>query len=498
MTGDSSRDGRRSSINRRRFIAAAGAAGVAGLAGCSGGGGGEETTAHGTETTEGGMEGTTTGQQQETVTLRLWSGNMTDEPANKTYWENAAQRANEKFNDFQIELRGVPYEGQFNKIRSAVQAGPESAPHIVEMASRKDTMLAADLLRIGDMYEGSEVQQALSPGLANLQQAWGEQMTGEEGAIINVPIGVRPYMNVYRQNWLDSAGLSVDDVSASHSWDKMFNSIYPAMKNSDKFKPDQGTFPDTTGMKEGDEEFLSHYAGQWGLTTMGTLNDAATHSLLDTKEYRDLIKFQVNGIDKQFFHSNSINHGDEEATTLIWNDQLGMIHVQDVADLWGSFKGELGADTYEQEYTWSVPNHANKKSTYGLVPIFVPFAEAYTSQAERDAFMKFTNWFATGQEAVRRTKNVGFVPPDPSALEADWFSSTSLHEKFWSTAKATLENFQVTELPAIEGGSRINFEIPRQMHQRILQQGMSVKEATKIAAEEQNNILRQNGRYKPR
>ncbi|MFB6281475.1 MAG: hypothetical protein ABEH40_05610 [Haloferacaceae archaeon] len=457
------------------------------------------------ETTEGGgMEGTTAGSEMDTVTLRLWSGNMTDEPANKKYWENAAQRANEQFNDFQIELRGVPYEGQFQKIRSAVQAGPDSAPHIVEMASRKDTMLAADLLRIEDMYEGSAVQEALADGVSKLQQSWGTQMTGEEGAIINIPIGIRQYMNVYRKNWLEAAGLSVDDVNLNAgaiSWSDMESNVYEPMKQSDKFNPDQGFFPDTTGMKEGDEEFLSHYSGQWGLSTMGTLNDAATHSLLDTEEFREIIRFQVRNIqDTQYFHSNSINHGDEEATTLIWNDQLGGIHVQDVADLWGSFRGELGADTYEQNYTWGLPNTGpgGQKSAYGLVPIFVPFAEAYTSQAERDAFMEFTNWFATGQEAIRRTRNVGFVPPDPSALDADWFTSTSLHEKFWNVAQTVVQDYQITELPAIEGGSRINFEIPRQMHQRILQQGTSIEEATRIAAEEQNNILRENGRYEPR
>ncbi|MFB6159869.1 MAG: ABC transporter substrate-binding protein [Haloferacaceae archaeon] len=491
-------------MKRRRFIAAAGAAGIAGLAGCSGGGGnGSGGGSSGGGSSGSGTEGTTTGSSGgSTVDLRLWSGNMTDEPSNKEYWQNAIQRFNDQSDGVEINLRGVPYEGQFDKIRSGVQAGADSAPHIVEMASRKDTMLAADTLRIdGDLFEGSALSDAMGEGLMGLARGWGQQMTGEEGAIVCWPVGVRPYINCYRQNWLDAAGLSVDDVNLNAgtlSWDDMFQNVYAPMNETDLAAPSDAA-PDTTGMKEGDEEIFAHYTGQMGITTMGTLNDAATHSILDTDAAREVVQFQIDGIDQGYFHPNSINHGDEEATTLQWSDKVGACHVQDVSDLWGSYRSELGADAYERDYTWGLPNQFEEKATYGLVPIMVPFEEAFTSQAERDAMVEFVDWFATDQqEPVRRVQKNGWIPVATDVLNADWFSSTSLHEKFWSVIKATVEDYTIVELPAVAGASAINFEIPRAMHQRILQQGMSVEEATTIAAEAQNDILRENGRYQAR
>ncbi|MFB6159845.1 MAG: hypothetical protein ABEJ61_01555 [Haloferacaceae archaeon] len=426
---------------------------------------------------------------------------MTDEPSNKKYWEAAIQRFNDKDNGIQINLRGVPYEGQFKKLRAAAQSGPDSTPHLVEISSRKDTMLAAEPLRIDDMYEGSEIQKKVTSGVQKLVESWGQQRTGEEGAVVTWPLGVRPYINAYKKDWLSAAGLSVEDVNVdagSLSWDDMFQNVYEPMNNTD-LAASSDAAPDTTGMKEGDEEILSHYMGQKGITTMGTLNNAATHSILDTQEARDVIKMQKEGIDKGYFHSNSINHGDEEATTLLWSNKLGSIHIQDVSDLWASFRQQLGADTYEKNYTWGLPNTMGTKSTYALVPIIVPFKKAFTSQAERDAMKEFITWLAVSeQEPVRRVKQNGWVPAAPDVLNADWFSSTSLHEKFWSTIQKTVQDYRITELSAVRGGSKINFQIPRTMHQRIMQQGMSVEKATKLAAEEQNQILKDNGRYEPR
>ncbi|MFB6160248.1 MAG: hypothetical protein ABEJ61_03620 [Haloferacaceae archaeon] len=436
---------------------------------------------------------------------------MTDEPSNKKYWENAIQRFNEQSNDVEVDLTGVPYENQFKKIRSAIQAGGDTSPHLNEIGSRIDTIQAADLLHLKEegLWGQSQVKEKVTDGVLSLSENWGYQATGKEGALATWPLGLRPYMSVFRKNWIEAAGWSVEEMESNGApgwYDggesySMFNELYPDMNKTDLASGDAS--PDTTGMKEGDEEIFSHYAGQWGLTLMGTLNNKGTRSIMDTEKARDIIRFQQEGIEKGYFHPNSINHGDEEATTLLWSNKLGYIHVQDVSDLWSSFRGQLGADSYEQNWGWDLPpmgpGSDGQKSTYSVTPVFAPFKASYKNQAQKDASVEFTDWFAASDtEPLTRTKNIGWVPIDPAIMTGDWFTQDDLHTRFWSKMKTIVEEYSVSAQPAVQGASKIGFEIPRSMHQRIFQQGMSIEKATNLAAEQMNQILKENGRYEPR
>ncbi|MFB6160717.1 MAG: hypothetical protein ABEJ61_06015 [Haloferacaceae archaeon] len=511
-------------IDRRRFIAAAGATGIAGLAGCSGGGGedtpsgsgsgGSGSGSGGSGGSGSGSGGTTTGENSgSTVTLLLMSGSMSDEPSNKKYWQNAAERFGEQVNGAEMELRGVPYPNQFKKIRASIQAGQGDVPHLNEVSNQINNVQAGEVLRLKEegLWGQSKLSEKIADGVLSLNEKWGEQVTGTEGKLVTWGVGLRPFMNAYRKDWLSAAGLSAEDVNrsagapnwydGSGSGPSMFNEVYPAMNETDLAAPDDAA-PDTTGMKQADEEILVDYIAAWGVSLMGPVNNAATRSILDTERGRDVIRFQKEGIDKGYFHPNSINHGDEEATTLMWSNKMGAIHVQDTADLWGSFRQQLGPDKYEQNYTWGLPpvgpGSEGQKAMFSVNPALIPFAQAYDSQAEKDASVDFIDFFTGSEESIVRTKNLGWVPANPTALEGDWFSSTSLHEKYWSTVKTLVEDYTPAAQPAVQGTTKISFEIPRKMHQRILQQEMSVEKATQLAADEINQILKDQGRYQAR
>ncbi|MFB6160553.1 MAG: ABC transporter substrate-binding protein [Haloferacaceae archaeon] len=527
MSEQSDQGGRSdSNVNRRRFLTAAGAAGIAGIAGCSGGGdsGSGGSGGSGGSSGSGGSGGsgggsTTTGSSSgSTVTIRLWSGNMTDEPVLRKHWENSIAEFNDQSNDVEVALRGVPFNSQFKKVRSALQAG-SNMPHFVQIAGQSQMLQAGELLNLTEegMWEQSKLSETIAESATNIAKVWGKQVTGEDDTLVTWSVAVRPHFNVYNRNWLDAAGVAPSDIPGTAEnlengtpvWRNggsgtfsMFEDLYKPMNGTDLAAPDDAA-PDTTAMKEADEEYISYYMGQWGVTGMGPVNNAATHSILDTEAARNAIRFQKEGVEQGYFHPNSINHGDEEATTLVWSNKIGMMHIQDVSDLWKSFRKQLGDQTYLDNYTWGVPPKAagsnGEKSTFILMPSFLPFAKAYENQAQKDASVEFIDWFAASREQqLANLKGIGYVPTNPDVLKADWFTQDELHTKFWGVAKRVMEEWEFTVLPAIEGAPSINYPVPRKMHQRIMQQGMSVEKATKLASEEINQILKDNGRYEPR
>lgn len=485
---------RRSATNRRRFIQAAGAGTLTAFAGCSGQSGGSQEN-----------QGTTTGENSGSkTTLRFWNGSMTDEPANKKYWTNAIKRFNKQSNNVEVELRGVPYEGMFKKIRAGAQSGPDQMPHMAEIASRIDIMLAADNLVIDDLYEQSKLSDVIAPGIEKLGYSFGKQALGKE-KLPAWPVGLRPYVPTYRKDWLKSAGVDKTEVNTEAgtlTWESDMANIFQKMKES-KLGQKNGYYPSATGMKEGDEEILSHYMGQKGVSNMSMVNEAGTHAVIDTDEAREVIKWQKDWIEnKEYFHKNSINFGDEEVTPRHWSGQIGEVHVQDVADLWSSYRKELGPDKYLENYTWGLPKQfkGGRKSTYAMVPVFATYKKAFQTQAEKDAMVEFVDWIAAETEqAVNRTKSIGWIPASPKPLGKDpYFEKTELHKRYWGNVKKVLEEYEFSTLPAIPNAGQINFQIPRKMHQRVMQKGMSVDKATKLAAEEINKLLKESGRYEPR
>lgn len=477
----------RSPLTRRRFLAAASSVSAVSLAGCTGDGGG-------------GGSGTAGSSGSSKVELRFWNGSMTDEPGNKEYWTDAISRFNKQSNNVQVDLRGVPYEGMFKKIRAGAQAGPDQMPHMAEIASRIDVLLAAESLPLTDLWEQSKLSDALVDSVAKLGKAFGQQSIGEQ-KMVAWPVGLRPFLSIYRNDWLNQAGIDPSEVNAKAGaldWRTDLGPIYKQLANT-SLGQKGGYAPSSTGMKEGDEEILSHYMGQWGVSNMSVVNTAGTHAVIDTKKARDVIRFQKEYVDKGYFHQNSINAGDEEITTLQWAGKICDCHVQDVADGWSSYRDELGRDSYIKNYTWGLPPQREQKSTYAMIPIFAPYKKAFQSQAEKDAMVEFVDWIAAEeQQALNRTKALGWLPPDPKVFDNSYFTKTRLHEQFWGVIQRIVEEYEISTLPAVPGASQINFTIPRKMHQRILIQGMSVDKATRMAADEINQVLKDNNHYEPR
>lgn len=484
----------RNGTNRRRFIKSVGLGAVAGsslLAGCTGGdqsgdGGGTTTTA-----AQGG--GGTTGQQGP-VELNIWLSYIT-EGKTKKEWTKTVFSEFESQNNVKISVRGVPYTDILKKFRAARASG--DAPHLVEVMTRPAILAGGVGEVINEQFQSMELADVISEKVMAGTRTWGAQATGQEGNIVSLPLGFRPYLSTWRTDWLEQAGIPKEEVNyeaGSLHWHDDIPEIYRKLKNT-KLAQQQGAFPDATGMKQSDEEYLSLYIPQHGGSTSGVVNLEGTKGTLTTDAARNAVKMQKNYIENGFFNSNSLNMGDEEATTLQWAGKQAVNHMQDSTDLWSSYLEQQPQAMKNGMYTWGPPMNAGTKAALAWLPSVGFIKSAFTTQRELDAAGNLLDfWIADKQRAVKNAQKLGFVPVFPDAIKTeDYFGKTDMHKEFWrGAALKTLNNFKAAVIPAVKGGNQITYSIPRKMHTRIMSQGMSVEKATRLANEEINTILQQN------
>jgi hypothetical protein len=260
--------------------------------------------------------------------------------------------------------------------------------------------------------------------------------------------------------------------------------IYQKLQQTDMGQAN-GAFPDTTGMKQSDEEYLSLYIPQHGGSLSGVVNITGTEATINSEPAKKAIRMQRDYIQEGYFHENSINHGDEESTTLHWSGKIACNHIQDSTDLWGDYLEEQGQAMRNGAYTWGLPMNAGTKAALAWLPAMGFIADGFSGQAEKDAAVQLMEWWVgDSNRAVDNAKNLGFVPIASQQIQ---------QEEFWrGAALKTLEQFEPAVIPAVPGANAITYEIPRKMHQRVLQQGMSVDKATNMAADEINRLLQEN------
>ncbi|MFC4451259.1 extracellular solute-binding protein [Halorussus aquaticus] len=484
-----------SSVNRRRFLKAAGAGAAAtSLAGCSGGGGGGEGNATTTTESSGGQDQGTTVGSTDKPTLEIWLSYYTEGENKKKYTDKLVKQFQNK-TGIQINITGVPYTDVVTKFRSARAAG--NVPHMVEVMTRPGILAGGAGMVVNDLWESSSLADKTSDKVMAGHKVWGSQSTGKQGNLVTFPLGFRPYFTAWRTDWLDSAGIDPSEVNhkaGSLHWYDDVPGIYDKLKQSDMGQK-KGFYPDSTGMKQSDEEYMSLYIPQHGGSKSGVVNLTGDKAAIDSKEARKAIKMQKDYVDNGYFHQNSINTGDEESTTRHWAGKQAVNHLQDSTDLWGDYLEEQPKAMKNGDYTFGLPMNAGTKSALAWLPSLGFIGDGFSNQQEKDAAVKFLEWWiGDSDRAVQNAKNLGFVPVSPDQIQKeDFFAKTELHKEFWrGAALKTLQNFEPAVIPAVPGANAITYEVPRKMHQRIMQQGMSVEQATSQAAKEINQLLQEN------
>ena len=465
--------------NRRTFLKAAGAGGLVAATGIPG----------------------VAGAMQQVNQLDVWLSYYTEGETKRQYTDQLVQQYQQQ-EGVQINITGVPYTDIVTKFRAARASG--EVPHMVEVMTRPGILAGGAGLRVNDLWESSSLPDKTADTIMNGHRVWGAQSTGEQGALVTVPLGFRPYFPAWRTDWLNQAGIDKAEVNheaGSLHWRDDIPGIYDQLKQTDLGGQD-GNFPDTTGMKQSDEEYMSLYIPQHGGSLSGVVNLEGTEATIDSQAAKDAIKMQFEFIDNGYFHPNSINHGDEESTTLHWSGQTAVNHLQDSTDLWGDYLEEQPQAMRNGQYTWGLPMNAGTQAALAWLPSLGFMKEGFSNQAEQQAAMDFVDWWVGDpQRAVQNAENLGFVPVNPDAIQnQDFFGQSEMHTEFWRGAcMKTLQQFDPAVIPAVPGANAITYDIPRAMHQRIAQarqQGtgldQAINQATSQAAQEINQLLQQN------
>ena len=488
MTNRRGSDTRRGSVaSRRGFLkAGAGVSVAAALSGCIGG-----------DLAGGGSGGGSASSGSGGVTLDMWLSYYTEGETKRTYTDEIVKQwENETGNT--INITGVPYTDVSTKFQAARASG--EVPHLVEVMTRPGILAGGAGLIINDIFQSSDLADTVSEKVIRGHEVWGAQSTGEKGNLVSIPIGFRPYFTAWRTDWLKQANIDPAEVNheaGSLHWRDDIPAIYDRLKRTELGQK-EGHFPDSTGMKQSDEEYMSNYIPQHGGSLSGVVNEKGTEATIDSQAGRDAVRLQKEYIEEGYFHQNSINFGDEESTTSHWSGQIAVNHIQDSTDLWGDYFEEQPDAMENGEYTWGLPMNAGTNAALAWLPGLGFIADAFSGGSDQQAIetaMGFVEWWvADGQRAVDNAKNLGFVPVDPSLIkQEDFFGKTSMHEEFWrGAAMKTLENFESAVIPAVAGADAITYEIPRSMHQSVMSQGVPVEEATANAAEQINEILQRN------
>lgn len=467
--------------------AGAGASLAAVLSGCLGG------DLSGQEGGDGGSASSSSGG----TTLNMWLSYYTEGETKRQYTDQIVSQWEEETGNT-INITGVPYTDVSTKFQAARASG--DVPHLVEVMTRPGILAGGAGLIINDIYESSGLPDAVADKVLRGHEVWGQQSTGEQGNLVSVPIGFRPYLTCWRTDWLDQAGIDPAEVNheaGSLHWRNDIPGIYDQLMQTE-LGQQQGHFPDTTGMKQSDEEYMSLYIPQYGGSLSGVVNEDGTEATIDTPEAREAITMQKDYIENGYFHENSINHGDEESTTLHWSGQIAVNHIQDSTDLWGDYLEEQPQAMRNGAYTWGQPMNGGTQAALAWLPGLGFISDAFSGgsdQQDLETAMGFIEWWvADGQRAVNNAKNLGFVPVDPSLIQSeDFFGQSEMHQEFWrGAAQKTLQNFDSSVIPAVPGADAITYEIPRSMHQSILQEGVPVQQATANAAQQINEILQRN------
>ncbi|ESS07329.1 MAG: ABC-type sugar transport system, periplasmic component [uncultured archaeon A07HB70] len=493
-------------------------AAMGGLAGCSGGGGGggEETEGEMTEgeMTEGEMtegDGGSTGSSGG-VTLRMWLSYITEGGGKREGTEEIlTEYENESGNT--IEITGVPYTDVVSQFRSARAAG--DVPHMVEVMTRPGVLTGGAGRVINDLFQSMELSDAATEVVMDGHRVWGAQSTGEAGNLVSLPLGLRPFVHCYNTQHLEAAGVAKEDVRGealdfSDANDSAVADIYASLR--DWGGPDgvDSYFPDTTGMKQSDEEYMSAYIPMFGGSEAGMVTIEGDEQAIDTDAGRAAVEWQFENIENGNFHENSINHGDEESTTLHQGENITNNSIQDSTDLWANYRTEtpgafadLDGDLEEGTWTWTVPYRADSQAFISWLPSLGFIDDADWNQDRLDAAGDMIDfWVADPDNALFNAQELGFVPVDPSQIQSvDFYSSTQSHVEFWQEAcQGFLENTVPTTIPAVPGANAITYQIPRRMHQRAaqgIQQGMSIEDAVDdavvTAGEEINSVLEEQG-----
>lgn len=495
------------------------------LAGCSGsggsgGGGGDEGTTEGGSGGDGGSgggggsgtDGGSTGDGGSGVELRMWLSYITEGGGKQEGTEEILNAWEEETGN-SITVTGVPYTDVVSRFRSARAAG--DVPHMVEVMTRPGVLTGGAGQVVNDLFQSMELSDVASDVVMDGHRVWGAQSTGEQGNLVSLPLGLRPFVHCYDTEHLEAAGIAKEDVrnetglDFSDANDSAVANIYSQLQDWGGPSDVNNYFPDTTGMKQSDEEYLSAYIPMFGGSEAGVVTVDGSEQAIDTDAGRAAVEWQFRNIENGNFHENSINHGDEESTTLHQSGQITNNSIQDSTDLWANYRSEvpgafsdLDGSAETGKYTWTAPYNGGTQAFISWLPSLGFIADADWNQDRLDAAAGLIDfWVADPDNALFNAQTLGFVPAAPDQINSvDYYGSTQQHTEFWREAcNWFLQNVTPTTIPAVPGANAITYQIPRRMHQRAAQainQGTSIEdavdEAVTFAGEEIQSVIDEN------
>lgn len=479
-------------VNRRKFLTAGASAAAAGFAGCTGDGGGDGG-GQGTPTQGGGA--TTGTPTPGTTEFTVWFSFITEQGDPARQLAQDWKTAYEKEANASITIKGVPYAQLTKQFRSAQAGG--NVPHAVEVLTNPVVMTAGSGMRTNPYFEGSHTQEVIADSILDLNKLWGTQASGEEGTLMTWPLSFLPYIPVWRMDWLKQAGYSRSDVNheaGSLHWTEDVEPIFKDLMNTE-LGQQNGHFPSATGMKQSDMEYQAFYSQQFGGSITGTVNRKGNKATINSAAALEAYKMQKRFIENGMFDNNSINMGDEEATTKHWNGQIAENHIQDMGDVWSVYQQEQTEAWNNRQFAFGQAFSANTQSTLTWLESMAFMENAFENERQKEVVTgAFDFWVKEfSEEAINA---IGWTPVDPSVIaNAEWFGQSEIHKDFWRGAvQKTLKNSELGTIPAVPGADAITYDIPRTMWVKILQQGVPIEQAANEAAKEINSLLAEKGR----
>lgn len=406
------------------------------------------------------------------VEIRYLCSFYTEGKTERSIWESFVNEFNATNKNVKVNVLPVGEEMVDRKLLGMIEAGnpPELIPGTMQSpATIKYALTITDEV---EEYFGDD----LAPAEEDLFKNFFGPRIGKPGEIVLWPAMWGPYGCQMHREWLDAAGVSVEEVAEEGlDWWK-YLIMLEAMSKSDLNKQPNSAPAGCQGTR-GDiiDEHLQYLAGAGAPGVV----DPETNTGSWAKESGiKAMEFEWGIINSGYVNADFLETGDEHLFPRYLDGRIGTF-MNDAPDFWGELRAADPEGWEDGKYIFGLPlSGPAGMGTKIFTDSFAVCAPAVEDdKTKREATFEFCRFMTSREKQVICARELA-PTARLSAMEDPELTKTPARARFWKTVKKAA-TAKALGMPVIPGkGGVIAFDIPFKWFGKIYRGEVSVREGS--------------------